>query len=123
CKIAMPALAICAVILMVRVLTLPANPEAPEQNVLNGLGCMWNPSPEGKGLLQQLSNAQMWVDATGQIFFTLSVGFGLIVTYASYVKPDDDIALSAVTSAAGNEFTEVVLAGMTIVPAAFIFLG
>lgn len=123
CQIAMPALVLCALILMVRVLTLPANPDNPTQNVLNGLGFMWNPSPEGKGLLEQLSNAQMWVDATGQIFFTLSVGFGLIVTYASYVKPDDDIALSAVTSAAGNEFCEVVLAGMTIVPAAFIFLG
>lgn len=123
CKIAMPALVLCALILLVRVLTLPANPDAPEQNVLNGLGFMWNPSTPTKSLWQHLGNAQMWVDATGQIFFTLSVGFGLIVTYASYVRPDDDIALSAITSAAGNEFAEVVLAGMTIVPAAFIFLG
>lgn len=123
CKIAMPALVICAVILMIRVLTLPTDPANPDRSVLNALGFMWNPSTSGKSVWEQLRNAQLWIDATGQIFFTLSVGFGLIVTYASYVKPDDDIALSAVTSAAGNEFCEVALAGMTIVPAAFIFLG
>ena len=123
CKIAMPALALCALILLIRVLTLPASPDDPQQSVLSGLGFMWNPYTTERSIWQQLSNAQMWIDATGQIFFTLSVGFGLIVTYASYVKRDDDIALSAVTSAAGNQFTEVVLAGMTIIPAAFYFLG
>ena len=116
-KIAMPALILCAIIILVRVLTLPANPANPEQNVLNGLGFMWNPN------WGSLSNAQMWIDATGQIFFSLSVGFGLIVTYASYVRDDDDISLSAMTSAAGNEFCEVALAGMIIVPASFMFLG
>lgn len=116
-KIAMPALVLCAVIILVRVLTLPAHPDNPEQNVANALGAMWNPN------WASLKNAQMWIDATGQIFFSLSVGFGLIVTYASYVKEDDDIALSATTSAAGNVFCEISLAGMTIVPAAFIFLG
>ena len=30
--------------------------------------------------------------AAGQIFFTLSIGMGIIQTYASYVKSDDDIA-------------------------------
>ncbi len=122
-RIAMPALVICAVILLIRVLTLPTNPEMPDRTVLNGLGFMWNPTTSEKSVWEHLRNAQMWIDATGQIFFTLSVGFGLIVTYASYVRPDDDIALSAVTSAAGNQFCEVSLAGMIIVPAAFIYLG
>lgn len=123
-RLAMPALIVCAVMILVRVLTL-GSPVAgmPERNVLNGLGYMWNPYTSGKSLWDHLANAQMWIDATGQVFFTLSVGFGLIVTYASYVKQDDDIALSAVTSAAGNEFCEVALAGMMIVPAAYIFIG
>jgi neurotransmitter:Na+ symporter, NSS family len=123
-RIAMPALVICAVIILVRVLTLGAPVEGmPERNVLNGLGYMWNLGTSERPLWERLANAQMWVDATGQIFFSLSVGFGLIVTYASYVRPDDDIALSATTSASGNEFCEVALAGMMIVPAAFIFIG
>ena len=29
--------------------------------------------------------------AASQIFFTLGVGFGIIINYASYLKPDDDV--------------------------------
>jgi SNF family Na+-dependent transporter len=84
---------------------------------------MWNPRTEDTGFLQALGNPQMWLDATGQIFFSLSVGFGIIITYSSYLKANDDIALSSLTSAAGNEFCEVALGGMITIPAAFIFLG
>ncbi|MCP4379723.1 MAG: hypothetical protein GY794_26580, partial [bacterium] len=70
-----------------------------------------------------LSNPEVWLAATGQIFFSLSVGFGLILTYASYLKRDADVALSSLTAAAGNGFCEVVLGGMIVIPATFIFLG
>jgi len=123
CAVAMPLLVICAVIVLIRVLTLPANPAAPEQNLVNGLGYMWNPVAEGRSLVDTLTNPTVWVEATGQIFFSLSLGFGLILTYASYLKKDDDICLSSLTSAAGNGFCEVVLGGMIAIPAAFIFLG
>jgi SNF family Na+-dependent transporter len=124
CKWAMPALLICALIILVRVLTLGTpNPEQPEQNLVNGLGYMWNPTLSGKTLLETLSDPAIWLAATGQIFFSLSVGFGIIVTYASYMKKNDDIALSSMTAAAGNGFCEVVLGGMMIIPAAFVFLG
>jgi SNF family Na+-dependent transporter len=116
-KIAMPALILCAILILVRVLTLGFTDDVTHGQVAEGLGFMWNPN------WASLTNMQMWIDATGQIFFSLSVGFGLIVTYASYVRKDDDIALSATTSAAGNEFCEIALAGMIIVPAAFIFIG
>ncbi|MDR0870095.1 MAG: sodium-dependent transporter [Planctomycetaceae bacterium] len=123
CFIAMPALLICSVIILIRVLTL-GNPTGTEgQSVLNGLGYMWNPSQPGKTLIQTLSNPQAWIAAAGQIFFSLSLGMGCICTYASYSKRNDDIALSSLTAAVGNEFCEVVLAGLTIVPAAVIFLG
>lgn len=123
CAIAMPLLVVCAVIVLVRVLTLPPNPAAPEQNLVNGLGFMWNPVAEGRSLGETLTNPKVWVEATGQIFFSLSLGFGLILTYASYLKKEDDICLSSLTSAAGNGFCEVVLGGMIAIPAAFIFLG
>lgn len=116
CLLAMPALVLCALIVLARVLTLP--------DVLAGLGFMWNPqTAEGHTLLQSLANPKMWLDATGQIFFSLSVGFGIIITYASYLKTNDDIALSSLTSCAGNEFCEVALGGMITIPAAYIFLG
>ena len=124
CSWAMPALIICALIVLVRVLTLGTpNPEKPELSILNGLGFMWNPHTENVSFWQSLANGQMWLEATGQIFFTLSVGFGIIINYASYVKADDDVALSSLTSCAGNEFCEVALGGLITVPAAFVFLG
>lgn len=116
CIYAMPALILCALIVLIRVLTLP--------NISAGLGFMWNArTPGAESFAKSLLNPSMWLDATGQIFFSLSVGFGIIITYASYLKPKDDIALSSLTSCAGNEFCEVGLGGMITIPAAFIFLG
>src|SRR5690606_15630979 len=44
CQIAMPAMAVCAVIVLIRVLTLGTpDPTQPERSVINGLGFMWNP--------------------------------------------------------------------------------
>ncbi|MDH4262958.1 MAG: sodium:calcium symporter, partial [Spirochaetia bacterium] len=124
CKIAIPALFICAIIVLIRVLTLGTpNPDIPEQNVINGLGFMWNLHIEDGTFWKHLLNADMWLAAAGQIFFSLSVGFGVIINYASYLKKKDDLVLSAVTSASGNEFAEVALGGMITIPAAFIFLG
>lgn len=124
CLWAMPALAVCAVLVLIRVLTLGTpDPSRPEFNVINGLGQMWNPSSGDKPLWASLANGKMWMEAAGQIFFSLSVGFGVIITYASYMRRDDDIALSSSSAVAGNEFFEVSLGGMITIPAAFIFLG
>jgi len=124
CKWAMPALVFCALIILVRVLTL-GTPDAakPDQTVLNGLGYMWNPNTGDKPFWQALQNPKMWMEAAGQIFFSLSVGFGIIITYSSYLREKDDIALSSVTACAGNGFCEVVLGGLITIPAAVIFLG
>ena len=35
---------------------------------------------------EQLANPQLWLAAAGQIFFSLSVRFGVIITYASYLR-------------------------------------
>ena len=132
CRWAMPALLICALIILARVLTLGTpNPLDPNASVANGLGFMWNPVGhkliDGQiievGFLEALSNPQTWLAAAGQIFFSLSVGFGIIMTYASYTKDNDDIALSSLSAASGNGFFEVALGGMIVIPAAFVFLG
>lgn len=125
CRFAMPALVICALIVLARVLTLdPVDTGGgTSRNVLGGLGYMWNPGTESKSLWQSLANAEMWLAAAGQIFFSLSVGFGIIITYSSYMKRDDDVALSGLTAAAGNGWCEVALGGLILIPAAFLFLG
>ena len=124
CKWAMPALVLCALVILVRVLTLGTPiADKPDQNVLNGLGYMWNPSRPDATLLESLSHSEIWLAAAGQIFFSLSVGFGIIITYASYLREDDDVALSSLTAASGNGFCEVALGGLITIPAAFVFLG
>lgn len=124
CLWAMPVLIVCALLVLARVLTLGTpDPAKPDLNVLNGLGFMWNPRTAETGFFEALMNGKMWMEASSQIFFSLSVGFGVVITYASYLRRTDDIALSATTSVAGNEFCEVSLGGMITVPAAFVFLG
>lgn len=120
CKWALPALILLALVILVRVLTIGTpDPAKPDQNVLNGLGYLWNPGDIAAGL----RNPELWLAAAGQIFFSLSIGMGVIVTYASYLHKDDDIALSGLSAAAANEVCEVGLGGLITVPAAFVFLG
>lgn len=118
CSWAMPLMALCALVVLVRVLTLGTpDPSQPDQNVLNGLGYMWNPNFEALG------NAQTWLAAAGQIFFSLSVGFGVILNYASYMKKKDDVVLSGLTASATNELFEVGFGGLITITASFVFLG
>ena len=81
------------------------------------MGFLWN--PDFSALLQP----KVWLAAAGQIFFTLSVGIGVILTYASYLKKDDDIVLSGISAASINEFIEVIIGGSIVIPAAFVFFG
>ena len=117
CNIALPTLFVLGIILAIRVLTLPAPADNPAATPLNGLGYLWNQD------LSKLKDPQVWLAAAGQVFFTLSVGMGVILTYSSYLRKKDDVALSGLTSATANEFAEVILAGSIIIPAAFIFSG
>ena len=113
-KVAMPAIFIMAIILMIRVFTL-SSPDG--RNVLDGLGFLWNPD------FSALLNPKVWLAAAGQVFFTLSVGFGAILTYASYLRPKDDIALNGLAGASVNEFAEVILGASIGLVASVIFFG
>jgi len=118
CRIAVPTLFIFGIILLVRVFSLGAvDPGKPDWNIVNGLGYLWNPD------FSLLKSAKVWLAATGQIFFTLSVGIGVILTYASYLKKGDDVALSGLTAVSVNEIAEVILGASIIIPAAFVFFG
>lgn len=118
CRWAMPAMAICATVVLIRVLTLGTpDPAHPELSVSNGLGHMWNPN------LAALRDPATWLAAAGQIFFSLSVGFGVVINYASYLRRSDDVVLSGLTAAATNEVFEVGYGGLITITAAFVFLG
>lgn len=72
---------------------------------------------------EQLLQPDLWLEAAGQIFFSLSVGFGIVLTYSSYLTRRDDVVLSGLAASSANEFCEVALGGLITIPAAVAFLG
>ncbi|EMY26681.1 sodium:neurotransmitter symporter domain protein [Leptospira interrogans serovar Australis str. 200703203] len=98
---------VSSIIILIRVLTL--------DNIDIGLGKMWN--PDWSALLK----SEVWIAAAGQVFFTLSAGFGIALVFSSYLKRDNDVVLSSISAASLNEFVEVAVGGMITIPVAFLF--
>jgi NSS family neurotransmitter:Na+ symporter len=127
-KVGMPLLIVFAIILAVRgLLIVPgagphavdsawADPKAVESPLV-GLNYVWEPKYES------LSNPAVWLDAAGQIFFTLSIGMGSIHCFASYLRERDDVTLTGASAAWTNEFCEVILGGSILIPIAVAYLG
>lgn len=98
-KIFMPLLAILVVIILIRGITLPG--------ALAGLDYMFKPD------FSKLLNPQVWIAAYGQVFYSMSVAFGIMITYSSYLPDDSDIANNAfMTGFADTSFS--LFAGLTV---------
>ena len=65
---------------------------------------------------------QILLDAMSQIFFSLSVSMGIMITYGSYVKKDVDINAS-VRQIEWFDTGVALLAGVMIIPSIFVFEG
>lgn len=117
-KTAVPLIILLGIILVIRVVTLGTpDPAFPERSITNGFGYLWNPD------FSMLTQSRVWLAATGQIFFTLSVGFGAIQTYASYLSEKDDVVASGLATSSTNGFAEVVLGGSIAIPVTVAFFG
>jgi len=81
CKIFMPVLLGTTLILIVWGLTLPGA----------WTGIKYYLQPEWGKLL----DFKVWMAAYGQIFFTLSIGFGIMIAYASYLPRKSDLVMNA----------------------------
>ncbi len=108
-KITMPLLLIMGLILVGRVLTI--------DGIGKGLAFVWNPD------LSEITNPSVWLAASGQVFFTMSLGMGIVFCYASYLKPKEDLTLSSLTAASTNGFAEVILGGTIVIPMAILIAG
>ena len=69
---------------------------------------VWSATLEGAGAgirayltpdFSKLGNPQVWIDAYSQIFFTLSLGFGIMIAYASYLPAKSNITKGAFLTA------------------------
>lgn len=65
---------------------------------------------------------QITLDAMSQLFFSLSVSMGIMITYGSYVKPDVDLGKS-VSLIEIMDTGVAFLAGVMIIPAVYVFFG
>jgi NSS family neurotransmitter:Na+ symporter len=69
-----------------------------------GLDYLFNPS------LEKLSSPSVWAEGFGQIFYSLSVAFGIMIAYGSFNKKKQDIANNAIITALGNSATSFLAA-------------
>ena len=124
-KIAMPILFVFGTVLVIRVLTL-GHPVTEQYSSMNGFAFLWEPKwfieRDGREIFVLL-DVQTWLEAAGQVFFTLSLGFGAIQCYASYLRENDDVVLSGLATTSANEFAEVIMGGSIAIPAAAAFFG
>ncbi|HCQ29070.1 MAG TPA: sodium:calcium symporter [Flavobacteriales bacterium] len=116
-KIAMPLLLIFGAFLAFKGLSMGNTGACADCDATMAFNFLWEPNFNG------LWNFKTWLEAAGQVFFTLSVGMGTIQCYASYIKYRDDIALNAMSAGWMNEFVEIVLGASVVIPIAVGYLG
>lgn len=65
---------------------------------------------------------ELLIGALGQMFYSLSIAMGIMITYGSYLQKKENLTQSVVWIG-GSDLVVSLLAGMMIVPAAFLTLG
>ena len=98
-SILMPVLVVMFLVLVVYALTLPG--------AAKGLDALFTPNWE------KLAEPSVWIAAYGQIFFSLSICFGIMITYSSYLKKDSDLTGTGLVVGFANSSFEV-LAGIGV---------
>lgn len=86
---------------------------------LDGLRVYLTPDFTGMSIGRFL---QISLDAMSQLFFSLSVSMGIMITYGSYVKKDVDLGRS-ISMIECMDTGVALLAGMMIIPAIYVFSG
>ena len=116
----MPILLVLIVIIAVYSLTLK-HTDASGQVHTGVEGFLYYLTPNFEGLTLQRF-LQILLDAMSQLFFSLSVSMGIMITYGSYVKPEVDLN-KAVNQIEIFDTGVAFLAGAMIVPAVYVFSG
>ena len=98
-KFFIPLLVVIFLALVVRAITLPG--------AADGLNALFTPN------WGALADPNVWIAAYSQIFFSLSVGFGIMVTYSSYLKKKSNIVPTGLVTGFANSSFEL-LAGFGV---------
>ncbi|HLS66752.1 MAG TPA: sodium-dependent transporter, partial [Pseudogracilibacillus sp.] len=98
-RIMIPTLIVVFTIIVIRAITLPG--------ALSGLDAFFKPD------FTQILSGKVWVAAYGQIFFSLSIAFAIMITYSSYLPKKSDITNNAFITGFSNSGFEL-LAGIGV---------
>ena len=107
-RVLVPTLLVLVVLAAVRALTLPGA----------GAGVAYLFTPDWA----DLANPQLWLEALTQNAWDTGAGWGLILTYAAYMKREHGVVRNAVLTGAGNNAVSL-LAAMMIFATTFAVLG
>ncbi len=119
-KIIMPSLVLLIVGISIFSLTLEhTDANGVTRTGLQGLGVYLIPNFEGLTFSRFM---EILMDAMSQLFFSLSVSMGIMITYGSYVKKDVNLDKS-VSQIEIFDTGVALLAGMMIIPAVYVFSG
>ena len=116
-KILMPALFILVIGIAIFSVTI-SSPETGRSG-LEGLKLYFVPSFEG---LTAKKFLVVVMDAMGQLFYSISVAMGIMVTYGSYCK-DKENMIKSVNRIEFFDTIVAILAGVMIIPAVYVFMG
>ncbi|OYD07246.1 sodium-dependent transporter [Paludifilum halophilum] len=87
-KVLLPILVVIMILITIRGVTLPGATE--------GLNVLLTPD------FGALADPEVWIAAYGQVFFSLSIGFAIMITYSSYLAPRSDLANGSLIAGLGN---------------------
>ena len=119
-RLVMPGLLIMIICIAVFSLTLKHTDESGNVRTgIQGLAVYLIPNFEGLTFSKFL---KILLDAMSQLFFSLSVSMGIMITYGSYVKKDVDLNKS-IRQIEFFDTGVALLAGMMIIPAVYVFSG
>ena len=107
-RVLIPMLFALLIVAVIRAVTLPG--------AERGLEFLFNPD------LSALTNYRTWLEALTQSAWSTGAGWGMILTYAAYMRKNEDIVLNATTIGFGDNSASL-LAGMAVVPTAFAILS
>lgn len=116
----MPILLVLVVVIAIYSLTLRGT-DASGQVRTGMQGFLYYITPHVEGLTVKRF-LQILLDAMSQLFFSLSVSMGIMITYGSYVKPEVNLN-RAVNQIELFDTGVALLAGVMIIPAVYVFSG
>lgn len=112
----MPVLFLMAVAISVYVVTMPGSGQGLRYYLVPNMSCLT--TPDGKFSIALLGKTLL--GATGQMFYSLSLAMGIMITYGSYMKKCDSIE-RCVRRIEIFDTLIALIAGLMIIPVVYLF--